>query len=545
MKKQMVRSIAIIAIIAILGALMPTNVVKAANPSNPKFVLTSTQGAVGDEVTVKVNLEEETTFEDLTLVVEYDTIKLQAISATLGDNMPMIADTAATEVPGKVQMQACDVEDTFTLPAETVLTINFKILEGASGATTLKLLYDTTSTQITTSTVTAIVPITGITLNETEVNLNKGETKDLVATVEPSNTSEDKTVTWTSSDVTVATVANGKVTAVGVGNATITAKAGSKTATCNVTVVSPLEGIELNTSSINLLKNQSSTLIVKYIPEDTTDNRTVTWSTSDATVATVENGVVKALKEGMAVITAKVGEYTAACAVNVTEVPLYSIGLNMQDFELAKGESKNISVIYNPEDTTDDKNVTWSSSNEDVVSVDENGKVTALAVGKAVITAKVGEKTASVEITVPEVLIEGIELTTDKTEILVGEKTNLVVVTDPAEVTEEVNVKYTSSDESILTVDENGVVTGIKAGSATVTVTVNDKFSATMAYTVKEETEEKKSEEENTNKQDDETTTSSILPKTGDIAIGAVVFIMLASAIVAITVIKKNKKESK
>lgn len=545
MKKQMVRSIAIIAIIAILGALMPTNVVKAANPSNPKFVLTSTQGAVGDEVTVKVNLEEETAFEDLTLVVEYDTTKLQAISATLGDNMPMIADTAATEVPGKVQMQACDVEDTFTLPAETVLTINFKILEGASGATTLKLLYDTTSTQITTSTVTAVVPITGITLNETEVNLNKGETKDLVATVEPSNTSEDKTVTWTSSNETVATVENGKVTAVGVGNATITAKAGSKTATCNVTVVSPLEGIELNTSSINLLKNQSSTLIVKYIPEDTTDNRTVTWSTSDATVATVENGVVKALKEGMAVITAKVGEYTAACAVNVTEVPLYSIGLNMQDFELAKGESKNISVIYNPEDTTDDKNVTWSSSNEDVVSVDENGKVTALAVGKAVITAKVGEKTASVEITVPEVLIEGIELTTDKTEILVGEKTNLVVVTDPAKVTEEVNVKYTSSDESILTVDENGVVTGIKAGSATVTVTVNDKFSATMAYTVKEETEEKKSEEENTNKQDDETTTSSILPKTGDIAIGAVVFIMLASAIVAITVIKKNKKESK
>ena len=166
-----------------------------------------------------------------------------------------------------------------------------------------------------------------IALDKTSLSLAKGKSQTLTVAYTPADTTDDKTVTWSTSNNSVATVSGGKVTAVGTGTATITAKVGTKTAACKVTVTIPLTSIKLSNSTLNLTKGASKKLTVTYTPTDTTDSKTVTWSSSDKTVATVSGGTVKAVGGGTATITAKVGTKTATCKVTV-KVPLESISLN-------------------------------------------------------------------------------------------------------------------------------------------------------------------------------------------------------------------------
>jgi uncharacterized protein YjdB len=209
-------------------------------------------------------------------------------------------------------------------------------------------------------------------------------------------------VVWTSSDETVATVANGVVTALKAGKATITAKAGEVSATCELTVnakVIPATGITLDKTAAELTEGETLTLTATVTPEDATD-KTVTWTSSDETVATVKDGVVTALKAGKATITAKAGEVSAACelTVNAKVIPATGITLDKITAELTEGETLTLTATVTPEDATD-KTVTWASSDEAVVKV-VNGVVSALKTGKATITATSGDVSATCEITV-------------------------------------------------------------------------------------------------------------------------------------------------
>lgn len=165
-----------------------------------------------------------------------------------------------------------------------------------------------------------VVAVSSVSLDKTSVSLNMGESVTLAATVKPDNAS-DKTVTWSSSKTSVATVdANGKVTAVAEGNATITAKAGDKTATCTVTVkkkVVAVSSISLDKTSLELTEGETATLVATVKPDDAAD-KTVTWSSSSSSVATVDaSGKVTAVAKGTAVIMAKAGDKTAVCSVTV------------------------------------------------------------------------------------------------------------------------------------------------------------------------------------------------------------------------------------
>ena len=150
--------------------------------------------------------------------------------------------------------------------------------------------------------------------------MKEGESETLVATVSPDNAT-DKTVTWSSTNTSVATVdASGRVTAIKEGTATITAKAGDKSATCSVTVsknVVAVTSIALNKTSLSLKEGESETLVATVSPDNATD-KTVTWSSTNTSVATVDaSGRVTAIKEGTATITAKAGDKSATCAVTV------------------------------------------------------------------------------------------------------------------------------------------------------------------------------------------------------------------------------------
>ena len=170
------------------------------------------------------------------------------------------------------------------------------------------------------------VAVESVTLDQNTLSLEVGKTETLTATVAPDDAT-DKTVTWTTDNAEVATVEDGTVTAVAVGEAVITAKAGDKTATCSVTVtpaVVAADGITLNVSALSLEVGKTGTLTATVAPDNATD-KTVTWTTDDAEVATVEDGTVTAVAVGEAVITAMAGDKTATCSIVVADKVLSTV----------------------------------------------------------------------------------------------------------------------------------------------------------------------------------------------------------------------------
>ena len=190
---------------------------------------------------------------------------------------------------------------------------------------------DSKSLSITISAQTN-VPVTGVSLNKTELTLTEGNIETLTATITPDNAT-NKNVTWSSDTPSVASVNNGVVTAVAPGTATITVTTedGSKTATCAVTVKAAtvsVTGVTLSQTQASLYSNRTPntlTLTATVAPDDAT-NKAVTWTSSDSTVATVDqNGVVTAVAPGTATITVTTahGSFTATCTVTVSR---YSSG---------------------------------------------------------------------------------------------------------------------------------------------------------------------------------------------------------------------------
>ena len=174
------------------------------------------------------------------------------------------------------------------------------------------------------------VAVTGVSLNKTSLSFTgTGSSQTLTATVSPSNAT-NKTLTWSSSNTSVATVSNGVVKAVGFGTATITAKSNNgKTASCKVTV-NPITvtGVSLNKSSLNFIGTGSSQTLTATVSPSNATNKTLTWSSSNTSVATVSNGMVKAVGFGTATITAKSNNgKTAAVKVTVEQVALSSIAV--------------------------------------------------------------------------------------------------------------------------------------------------------------------------------------------------------------------------
>lgn len=243
-----------------------------------------------------------------------------------------------------------------------------------------------------------IIDVKTVKINKPVLNLNKGETEYLIATVIPFDAT-DKIVVWNSSDPSVASVnGEGKVTAEKGGYALVTATAGGVTGECQVIVYSPVTAISLNARDITLDKGSTFVMVATVDPEDATD-KTVTWTSMDNNILSVNsNGVVSALKGGVAKIVAKAEDKTAECVVTVL-APVESVTLNKSSLTLEKGRSEFLYATVGPEDATD-KIVFWSSSNPGAVSVNDYGKITAEGVGTATIKAKAGGITAECQVTV-------------------------------------------------------------------------------------------------------------------------------------------------
>ena len=242
---------------------------------------------------------------------------------------------------------------------------------------------------------TRVVAVTSITLDKTSLSMKVGETETITATVNPDNAT-DKTVTWGSSDVSVATVADGIVTAKSPGTVTVTAKSGIYTTDCNVTVTVDIESLSLDKMSLSIGETAQLTATVK--PDNATD-KNVSWTSSDETVAKVDDGKVTAVKSGKATIIAKCGDKTAECEVTVY-AKVTGVKLSSSSLRMMSGDKASLKATITP-DNTMNKNISWSSDNE-TVAVVNNGEVTAKAEGKATITVTTedGQYTATCSVTV-------------------------------------------------------------------------------------------------------------------------------------------------
>lgn len=162
-----------------------------------------------------------------------------------------------------------------------------------------------------------VVEVSSVSITPTSANLEVGGTVSLSATVSPSNAT-DKTVTWSSSNANVAPVSGGIVKAVGEGTATITAAAGSKKATCQISVSPvriPVSGISLDRNDVSLSVGDTTRLVATITPADATD-KSVAWTSSNTSVATVDaNGIVTAVTPGTCTITAQCSNFSATCTI--------------------------------------------------------------------------------------------------------------------------------------------------------------------------------------------------------------------------------------
>ena len=332
----------------------------------------------------------------------------------------------------------------------------------------------------------ANVAVSSVSISTTSAELEIGKTLQLTATISPSNAT-DKSVSWTTSSATVATVTpTGLVSAKAEGTANITATCGGKSATCKVTVKKatvPVTSVELELTDLTLKVGESTILIATIKPDNATD-KTITWASSKTDIATVENnGNVIAVKEGVASITATCGGKTASCKVTVEKavVEVTSITLSETTLTLSEGDTKTITATVSPSDATD-KTIIWTSTNNDVATV-SNGTITAIAPGNATITAYCGAGIATCQVTVNAKVIPVTSITLSKTSITLteGDSTTLTATVHPSDATDK-TVFWTGSNNNIATFSF-GIVTAKAPGNATITASCGGK-SATCQVTV-------------------------------------------------------------
>ena len=352
------------------------------------------------------------------------------------------------------------------------------------------------STEPTTTKPTDI-KVSSIKLNTKNHTMYSNQYVQLKATVLPNN-AYNKSVTWKSSNSKIATVdKNGKVKALKVGNATITATStdGSNvSAQCKIKVVQRVTKIKLNKSIINLSKKGKTAKLKATVLPNNAYNKSVTWKSNNTKVVTVDkNGKIKATtnkgttyvnaiaKDGRKIrtrILVVVGKKVKKITLNKSSVTLNK-GAKNRTFQLKKA-IKNKNATY--------KGVSWYSSNKNVATVNSNGKVTIKHRGKVVITVKAKDgsnKSAKCKFTVKQLVTKLSYNNKKQVKEVYKNKTIKFAVTVVPSNANNKGLTYSSSNKKVATVNSKGVVKGIKAGTVTITAKAKDGSRKVVKLTVK------------------------------------------------------------
>ncbi len=314
-------------------------------------------------------------------------------------------------------------------------------------------------------------PADQLRLNESDLTLAVGSTKDLRCTLTPSDCNE--VLGWTSSAPEVASVdRTGKVTALRAGSAVITAEtvASGMTVICAVTVTNAVASITITSNPGTVNVGETKNIGYQVSPEIYSGS--LHWSSSDESVAIVdENGAVTGVSNGTAVITVTADSGVAKEMTITVKTPANGITLNKGSITLEIGLKEQLTAALSPESSTD--SISWSSNNSNVASVDASGMVTAKKAGTAVIsaTASSGAKAyCSVTVTAASVPVSQIGLDQQLMVLVQGESGQLTATIQPANASD-IKLTWTSSNEQVATVTDWGTVTAVGEGRCMIQVT--------------------------------------------------------------------------
>lgn len=332
-------------------------------------------------------------------------------------------------------------------------------------------------------------PIEKITLSDTSVKvpLSNGSFQ-LFATIEPL-AAKDEPIVWRSSDESVLTVdQNGKVTLKKAGNAAIivtSANNANVQATCNVTVTKAVTGVSLDYKTKDMYVGETFRLTYTVKPADS-HNAAVTWISTNTSVATVDStGLVTARAVGSTTIILKTidGGYLATCIVNVSRTAT-AVKLDVTKLTLNVGDYYYFQTTLTPADSNE-KNLSWESSDKSVATVSKNGKITAKGAGQCIILVKTKSgSTGYCSVTVLQPTT-GIKLSSTEETIRVGDVLELEATVLPEGKVSQ-DVTWSSSNESVAKVDKYGRVTGVAGGIALIMVESEDGFKEYCTVTVEE-----------------------------------------------------------
>ena len=242
-----------------------------------------------------------------------------------------------------------------------------------------------------------------------------------------------------------------------------------------------VESVSISRISVELEIGSTVQLIASVYPSSATDKEVI-WSSTNPSVASVSSsGLVTALSEGIATVSASAGGKKGECTVSVSKrfIAVSEVKLNKMDLTLYEGEEETLTATVLPDNATD-KVVTWNSSDQSIASV-ESGKVKAVKKGEATITAKAGDKSVDIKVVVLAP-ISGISLNKDNIELYIGETETLTATISPTDASLKEPIEWSSSNESIATVD-GGKITAVGKGTAKITAKAGGK-SASCSVTV-------------------------------------------------------------
>ena len=376
---------------------------------------------------------------------------------------------------------------------------NIKVVENKDGIVTITVKTKdgkhSASAKIKVIKVKVEVEVTEIKIDKTSITLGYGKTSKLTATISPNNAT-NKEIEWISSDPSLVTVDNnGNIKAIGNKNAvatiTVMTSDGKHSASAKVKVegIKPT-GIKLDKSSVTLKYGTTDTIKATVIPNNAA-NKKVTWTSSNPNLVTVDNnGNIKAIlnQSGSVTITAKTSDGKHSISINVKvvkveiKVNVTGIKLDKKTVTLKYGTTDTIKATISPSNATN-KNVNWTSSNSNLVTVDSNGNIEAVGNknGTATITAKTAEGNYSASVKVKVTSIKAATINLNKTSVTLqyGKTTKLTSTISPSN-TANKKVTWTSSDTSLVTVDSSGNIkaVGNKDGTATITVKTNNGKTA-------------------------------------------------------------------
>lgn len=390
------------------------------------------------------------------------TLNVRHMSIEIGEKYILIPTVRPAEAENK------SVTWMSSNPAVAVVDQN-GVVTGIKGGTTVIICQTVDRGLIASCTITVNEYIDDIKFSMDEVFIPKGETKTLNVKVTPESATVKK-FDWKSQNEAIVTVdSSGMAYGVDYGTVIVTATTtdgSERKATCKVTVIKPVDSLTLNETMIQVREGKTYQLVATLLPADATV-RKVIWTSSDTSVARVNSfGIVTGVKEGTCVITATAADGCGAfekCEVTVLKsITVTGITVNSQDTTMVVGETRTVAARMKPTDTTEE--YSWVSSDDAIVKVDKNGKVTAVGPGTATITAvtDISGAEAGFKVTV-------VSLNTTSLSLEQYDTYNLYVDGINSGIT------WYSRNKRVATVDTRGRVVARQAGTTTIVARINGK----------------------------------------------------------------------